>query len=142
LRPLANVRCSLCSSRTWAIYKDGVYDLSDYTTTLTAKTTDQEKETFGFLDTSITSLFSNQNGMDITKKMEGAFAAMNETQASQQYTCLRNAFYRGDVDFRESPACTVNNYILLSFSILIMLTIGVKCRSLLLLTSIPQSSTS
>lgn len=53
---------------------------------------------------------------------------MNETYADQQYTCLRNAFYLGDVDFRESPRCTANNYILLSFSVLIMLTILVKCE--------------
>jgi chitin synthase len=77
------------------------------------------------------SLFQNTPGKDITKGMTKAFAKMNETYASQQYTCLRNAFYVGQTDFRESARCTVNNYILLAFSVIIMVTIGAKCTSLI-----------
>jgi chitin synthase len=61
--------------------------------------------------------------------MEKALGAMNATYAAQQYTCLRNAFYVGRTDFRDTPRCTVNNYILLAFSVIIMITIGAKCTS-------------
>ena len=44
-------------------------------------------------------------------------------------TCLKNAFYRGEKDFRKSPRCTANNYILLAFSVLIAVTILAKCKS-------------
>ncbi|KAI5286261.1 hypothetical protein KEM52_002066 [Ascosphaera acerosa] len=39
---------------------------------------------------------------------------------------MRNAFYVGKVDFRDEPKCTVLNYILLSFAILICMVIGAK----------------
>lgn len=122
----------LLPCRTWGVYKDGVYDISDYLQTLTyyeaANSSDSQ---YSFLDDSITRLFQNQPGKDLTTRMEKALGAMNATYAAQQYTCLRNAFYVGRTDFRDTARCTVNNYILLAFSVIIMLTIGAKCPLLL-----------
>lgn len=104
--------------------------MSDYLTTLTYYESDNSSSSkYSFLDDSITQLFKNTPGKDLTKRMDKAFAAMNETYASQQYTCLRNAFYVGQTDFRETARCTANNYILLAFSVIIMLTILAKCAS-------------
>lgn len=121
---------SLSSLSVWAVYKEGVYDLTDYFTTVTFYAADTTvADTYSFLDSSITDVFQNFPGQDITKALDNAFAALGDESASQQLTCLKNAFYKGEKDFRTSPRCTANNYILLAFSVLIMVTILAKCES-------------
>ena len=120
---------SVCC-RTWAVYKGGVYDLSDYMSTVTYHKADTDGDKYSFLNSAVVAAFQNGPGRDITKPLEKAFAAMGDEAASQQFTCLKNAFYVGASDFRKTARCTANNYILLAFSVLIMLTIFVKCESL------------
>ncbi|KAI9629017.1 hypothetical protein H4Q26_018368 [Puccinia striiformis f. sp. tritici PST-130] len=72
---------------------------------------------FQYIDKSITDLFQQQPGKDITKEINGL--PMSDADKSASLTCLRNLFYLGDINFRELPSCTVSNYILLAFTILI-----------------------
>ncbi|KAH9445519.1 hypothetical protein Pst134EB_023361 [Puccinia striiformis f. sp. tritici] len=104
----------LADNRAVGIYNGGVYDLSDYFYTYN---TQNRNPQFQYIDKSITDLFQQQPGKDITKEINGL--PMSDADKSASLTCLRNLFYLGDINFRELPSCTVSNYILLAFTILI-----------------------
>ncbi|KAI2922996.1 CAZyme family GT2 [Aspergillus niger] len=114
------------SSRYWVIVHDKIYDLTDYF--YTAELFDND-DTYAFLPSSVTDLFKNYAGEDVTDKWQ------NTTDFQQSQTCLDYVFYKGKVDFRDSPRCTVNNWILLSFTVLICAVILVKFVSALQLGS-------
>jgi chitin synthase len=84
-----------------------------------------------FLDERITDLFQQQPGQDITEPMKKVLAAMSSLDAAKQTTCLKNVFYIGQTDFRATPRCKVQNFLLLAFSICIMTTIAAKCKILI-----------
>ncbi len=111
----------------WAIYQDGIYDLSDYFNTLTLN---GNAQAYQFLDHSVTQYWTQQPGQDITKSVNEALAAMNPTLAAQNKNCLNNAFFRGKTDFRTTPRCVVPNVLPLAFSGIICAIILAKCMSL------------
>ena len=128
-------RCEVCSKvdplltsrrRYWAIWNNEIFDLSDYFNTL--KITNSANQ-YEFLDTSLTNLFKQQPGQDISDGMNKLMATYSGTQKSATYTCLKNEFYYGNVDFRDSPRCKVQNYLLISASGVLCVTILAKCRS-------------
>jgi thymidine kinase len=41
---------------------------------------------------------------------------------------MKRVFYLGDTDFRKEARCTVQNYLLLAFSIVMMSTVVAKCE--------------
>lgn len=107
--------------RAWAVINSQVYDLSDYFATLT---TFADASNYQFLDQQVSGLFQGSAGQDITT----AWNALNldpETRAAN-LQCLQNVFTVGSTDPRQSARCQVNNYILLSFTIIICMTILVK----------------
>lgn len=114
----------------WAIYRNKVYDLSDYLYTVdyysSSSGTDLPK--YDFFNTDVSTLFQTNTGQDITKALDKVFAGMSTDDVSKTLDCLNNAFYYGETDFRKTPRCTVQNYLLLAFSIIIMTTIGMKCK--------------
>ncbi|OBZ70379.1 Chitin synthase 8 [Grifola frondosa] len=111
------------TQRLWAIWNDNVYDLSDYFNSITVNTGNSE---YSFLSEAITDLFKQQPGQDITKSINSALATMDATTAAQNIDCIKNLFYVGQVDFRKTPRCQVQNYMLLAFSILLMSSMGLK----------------
>lgn len=118
------------SGKQWAIYNKKVYDLTDYLYTVqffsSSSGTDLPK--YDFLNDGISSLFQTNAGQDITKKMDEALAKLTTENAAAVMTCLDRAFYLGELDFRLTPRCTVQNWLLLAFSIILMSTILVKCE--------------
>jgi chitin synthase len=114
----------------WAIYNNNIYDLSDYFATIDYHSTSSGAgvPNYDFLNENITALFKQEPGADITKKMDKVFASMSQEDVQTQMTCLNNAFYLGVTDFRKTAKCTVQNYLLLAFSILLMSTILAKCE--------------
>lgn len=112
--------------RIWAIYNSAVYDLTDYVYTLT--TTELNVAKYDFLPSDLVSVFQQQAGLDITSSLNKVLDAMDSTNRTASMDCLNNAFYWGEVDFRYSPRCQVQNYMLLAFSSLIMASMGLKCR--------------
>ncbi|KAJ5539440.1 Chitin synthase 6 [Penicillium frequentans] len=68
----------------------------------------------------VTTLFKNNAGTDVTDK----WGTSKEWQEATR--CLDYVFYEGKVDFREDARCTVNNWILLSFTILVCTVVLVK----------------
>ncbi|OQE26709.1 hypothetical protein PENSTE_c005G01318 [Penicillium steckii] len=112
--------------RYWAVVNEKVYDLTDYFHTNDVY---DGSDTYSFLPDSVTTLFKDNPGTDITDKWQDT----SEFQKAQR--CLDYVFYKGKVDFRDSPRCTVNNWILLSFTILICAVILVKFLAALQLGS-------
>ncbi|KAJ5595992.1 hypothetical protein N7450_002450 [Penicillium hetheringtonii] len=112
--------------RYWAVVNEKVYDLTDYFHTNDVY---DGSSTYSFLPDSVTTLFKDNPGTDITDKWQDT----SEFQRAQR--CLDYVFYKGKVDFRDSPRCTVNNWILLSFAILICAVILVKFLAALQLGS-------
>jgi len=104
----------LANNRSIGIYDGGVYDLSDYFYTYN---TQNRNPQFQYIDKSITDLFQQQPGQDVTQAINAL--PLNATEKSASLACLRNLFYLGEKDFREGPQCTVANYILLAFTLLI-----------------------
>jgi chitin synthase len=111
--------------RNWAYWHNEIFDLSDYIYTLQRM---NQASNYQFLDTQVSNLFKQQPGQDISKQMDTIFANYTTTTRDQTYACLKNNFYYGRVDFRDSPRCKVNNYILLSFSGVLCATILAKCK--------------
>ncbi|KAA1466721.1 hypothetical protein DENSPDRAFT_831600 [Dentipellis sp. KUC8613] len=110
--------------RAWAIWDNGIYDLTDYFYTISQNTGNTGPYTF--LNDSLTNLFQQQGGQDITKQFEKVLGEMDSTTAAQNTNCFKNMFYVGETDFRKTPRCQVQNYILLVASCILMASVGIK----------------
>ncbi|EPQ25956.1 uncharacterized protein PFL1_06412 [Pseudozyma flocculosa PF-1] len=107
----------------WATVNGKLYDLTDYMNTLSLQSTNAA---YKFLDSSVSDLFKSQAGQDITGDFHTAMNALNETYRGATQACLDNVFYRGRSDFRDTPRCQVQNYLLLAFSLILVATILAK----------------
>jgi chitin synthase len=112
--------------RYWSIIDNNIYDLTNYFYTMKLE---NDIDTYDFLPSAVTNLFQTYPGQDITDKWQ------QSVDFDNALNCLNNVFYVGIVDFRDSPKCTVNNWILLSFTILICAVILVKFLAALQLGS-------
>ncbi|KAL4953711.1 chitin synthase-domain-containing protein [Aspergillus filifer] len=106
------------SQRQWIIAHKKIYDFTNYFYTLDQM---NDADDYNFLPTEITDLAKNNPGEDVSDK----WPLTSETFSKAQ-SCLDYVFYVGDTDFREEPKCTVNNWILLAFTILICAVVLVK----------------
>ncbi|CAG8188117.1 unnamed protein product [Penicillium salamii] len=113
-------------SRYWVIKDQKVYDLTNYFYTVKRM---NNLASYSWLPSSLTTLFKDNMGEDVTDKWQDTDDFKNAQ------TCLDYVFYVGKVDFRDSPRCTVNNWILLSFTILICAVVLVKFLAALQLGS-------
>ena len=113
-------------SRYWVIKDQKVYDLTNYFYTVKKM---NNLDSYSWLPSSLTTLFKDNMGEDVTDKWQDTDDFKNAQ------TCLDYVFYVGKVDFRETPRCTVNNWILLSFTILICAVVLVKFLAALQLGS-------
>lgn len=114
---------SQAGDRQWAIVDNKVYDLGDYLWTLALQNNVAINR---FLPQQISDLFGSQAGSDITSDFHSAMYSLNETTRAATQNCLDNVFYAGLVDFRDTARCQVQNYLLLSFSVLLVATILAK----------------
>ncbi|KAI0337964.1 glycosyltransferase family 2 protein [Trametopsis cervina] len=116
--------------RNVAVWNKGIYDLTDYFNTITLIPGDQYK----FLNESVTDLFSQRVGQDITKPLETVLDAMDTETREAHTNCLNNLFYIGKQDFRKSARCQVQNYLLLAVSIVLVTSVALKFLSALQLS--------
>jgi chitin synthase len=112
--------------RNWVIINSKIYDLTDYFYTLGQL---NNYPTYSFLPSEVTQLVQNNPGSDITNLWGDSAAFQNSLN------CMNNAFYQGKTDFRKTPKCEVNNYILLAFTIVLCSVILVKFLAALQLGS-------
>ncbi|KAF2502971.1 hypothetical protein BU16DRAFT_498901 [Lophium mytilinum] len=119
----------------WFTMGDKVYDLTDYFHTLDLM---DNLDSYRFLDHKLESIVTDYAGTDITSQFQNQ---LNETAQLANQQCLDNYFYVGKTDFRKSARCQVNNWILLSFTIVIGIVIVVKFLSALQLGSRKRPTT-
>lgn len=108
--------------RAWFIINNQVFDLTDYFYTKNLLT---NQAAYSFLDPTLEEMVQNNQGEDITQDYNN-WLARNESAAQANYYCLNNVFYIGKTDFRATPKCQVNNYILLVFTIILCAVILIK----------------
>jgi len=123
--------------RLWAIYENGVYDLTDYVNTVTINQGDTAE--FAFLNVNLSDLFEQQPGQDITHVMNAVLAQMDTATRDDNMACLQHAFYVGETDFRKTARCQAQNYLLLIFSGVLVTSMALKCKFLCLSSSFENS---
>ena len=116
------------NNRPWVIIDERVYDLTDYFYTAELQ---NNRDSYHFLDEKVEELFEDQPGSDVTDE----FNKLDLDIRTNNLNCLDNAFYVGQVDFRESPQCKVNEYILLTFTVILCSVILIKFLAALQLGS-------
>jgi chitin synthase len=115
--------------RIWGVYHQKLYDLTDYVHTLGLN---QNSATFAFLDNDFLSVFRQRSGQDITQPLDSVLNSMNSTYRAAHMACIENVFLSGQTDFRTTPRCQVQNYMLIVISGILMASIALKCNVRLL----------
>ncbi|WFD42488.1 chitin synthase [Malassezia psittaci] len=117
--------------RTLAIYNRAIYDISDYVAQGNqggVKVPDGMAPPANInrqiLAPEIVNLMVQNTGQDITKQIDRLPLAQD--QMDRQHVCLRNLFFIGQLDDRDSARCNFSKYILLGFSLLMVATVGFK----------------
>lgn len=105
-------------NRNWVIISGKVYDFTDYFNTLKIF---NNLPQYTFFPSEVTDLIRSNAGQDITDQWK-----FKSDNFSKSLNCMENAFYQGTTDFRTTPRCQVNNYILLAFTIILCTVILVK----------------
>jgi chitin synthase len=77
-----------------------------------------------FMEPSIVALFQNNAGQDVTQQF--AELPLSSEVKAQMKVCMRNLFFVGKVDTRNSPRCIFARYILLIISVCLVSVIAVK----------------
>ncbi|KAJ7846265.1 glycosyltransferase family 2 protein [Mycena leptocephala] len=119
-------------AKIWGQYGNHIYDLTDYLNSITLNPNNQD---FLFLNADLVSVFKQQSGQDITKPLNKVLDTMDEDTRGQNLKCLNDVFYIGDIDFRNTPRCTVQNYFLIAASAVLMASMGLKFLAALQLGS-------
>lgn len=117
----------------WFTLGNKLYDMTDYFHTLDLM---NNLATYEFFPTEFTSIVQSNPGLDIKSEFDQTIT--NPTNHSAITQCLDNMFYAGKVDFRDTPRCQVNNYILLAFTIILCTVIVVKFLAALQFGSKPR----
>lgn len=117
----------------WAMYGDKIYDLTDYFYT---QETQDNQPTYEFLNEKITEIWENNPGQNIKGLLDTVIEdsmgnATEHANIVNSWKCIQNMFYKGRTDFRDSPRCTVNNWFLLAFAIIMCAVILIKFVSAL-----------
>jgi chitin synthase len=99
--------------------------LSDYFNSITLSNNADE---FKFIPATISDIFMTRPGQDITSDANKAYHGLPSDQQAAVSACLKNNFYYGKVDFRDTPRCKVQNYILITFAGVVAATILAKCE--------------
>ncbi|TFY68562.1 hypothetical protein EVJ58_g936 [Rhodofomes roseus] len=122
---------STTDQRYWAIWDNSVYDLSAYFQTLT---NNDDSSVFTFLDSDLAGLWQSTPGQDISSDIASTLAKMNSSYAEDNVRCIKNLFYWGELDFRSTARCQVQNIMLIVFSAIIMSSMAIKFLAALQLT--------
>ncbi|ORY02993.1 hypothetical protein K493DRAFT_346394 [Basidiobolus meristosporus CBS 931.73] len=124
----------------WGIVDNKVYDLTRYKAAFTSNPPgwgDRGNVNLDFLDPNLYDTFKSNNGQDVTGNINALYAAQPE-QKAQMMRCLRNLFYAGVVDTRNSPQCMFSNYFLLAATVFMMSIILFKFLAALQLGSLRE----
>lgn len=117
--------------RSVGIYRGDVYDVSDYirqgyrgAVQAPANMRAPGDTDAAFMTESLISLFNQNPGQDLTKKIDSL--PLSNDEWHRQRVCLRNLFFIGKKDNRNSPQCRFSQNILLALSVIMVAIIGFK----------------
>lgn len=113
----------------WFILDNTVYDLTDYFYTLKRQ---NNLASYSFFPSDVQNLVQSNPGQDLTQQWN---QKLNFTTRTNSRNCLENAFKVGYTDFRDTPRCQINNYLLLAFTIILCSVILIKFLAALQLGS-------
>jgi chitin synthase len=121
------------SNHEWFLYEGGIYDLTDYFYTVGIN---KNYKPYEFLNSDLTDAIQANPGQDVTDLWHNIIRKANGNETTRANVlnsiyCIKRTFYIGIPDFRYSPRCQVNNYILLAFTVVVGATILVKFLSAL-----------
>jgi chitin synthase len=116
-------------TRQWAILNDHVYDLTSYILggryfNLPEGVAQPANSELDFLDTSVVSLFSQNAGQDISEQYNQL--SLDDATKQRQLVCLRNLYYVGAIDNRNSAKCLFAEYLLLIVTLFLCLVVVFK----------------
>ncbi|KAK2463731.1 hypothetical protein APHAL10511_004224 [Amanita phalloides] len=111
-------------AKIWAVYKGGLYDLTDYVHTQSMSGTNAQ--TYDFIDPDLVSLFKQRTGQDVTSTMQPILDAMGPANQTLQLNCLNNFFKLGGTDYRKTPKCQVQQWMLIAASAVLMASMALK----------------
>ncbi|KAF2402086.1 chitin synthase, partial [Trichodelitschia bisporula] len=117
-------------NRMWFRLGQSVYDLTDYFYTQTQ--VQKQNPLYKFFPEDVEQLIMSNPGADLQSQWNDKLNATTQDSALQ---CLDNYFYIGKVDFRLTPKCQVQPYILLAFTIVLCAVILTKFLAALQLGS-------
>ena len=103
----------------WFRLGNKVYDLNQYFYTQGVM---DGNPLYKFLDPELENMVQNYAGSDLQDR----FSRLNDTTQAKNMQCLENVFYVGITDFRKTPRCRVNDYILLAATIILCAVIVIK----------------
>jgi chitin synthase len=113
----------------WFTLGDKVYDLTDYFKTINYYQNDKQ---YNFMDATLIDLVRNKAGTDLTEDFNNK---LQKKVLDDNMQCLNLVFYIGKTDFRKTPKCMVNDYILLAVTIILCAVIVIKFLAALQLGS-------
>nr|ANG56510.1 chitin synthase 5.1 [Ustilago esculenta] len=125
------IRDIIAEGRAIAIYKGDIYDVTDYIKQgnqgvirapdgFQAPINTNRK----FMSDAVISLIAQNPGRDITKQLDNL--PLDSDVLDRQRVCLRNLYFIGKVDHRNSPQCRFSQYILLALSLFMVAILGFK----------------
>ncbi|KAI8643978.1 chitin synthase-domain-containing protein [Parasitella parasitica] len=117
------------TTRQWAILNGNVYDLTYYILggrrfNLPTGVSAPDNSELNFLDNAVVTLFSQKAGQDITESWNAL--PLDADLKYRQEVCLRNLYYAGGVDQRNSARCLFAEYLLLIVTVFLCLVIVFK----------------
>ncbi|KAJ2403393.1 hypothetical protein GGI10_005767, partial [Coemansia sp. RSA 2530] len=108
----------------WRVINKEVYNLEDYFATIEYLGNTDSK--WRFLSNHVENIFDDKGAgsTDITK--EWGRIPWTPSEHLANYNCMKNLFYVGKVDDRQSVRCLFTNYMLLAFACVLMTIVLVK----------------
>jgi len=111
----------------WVIYEEKIYDLTNYFNTQDLQ---PDVPMFEFLHADVEKVIKEHPGEDITDMWNDLLLKSQNTddaaKVANSINCVKNHFYVGIPDFRVTPKCQINNWLLLAFTIIICAIILTK----------------
>ncbi|KAI8327438.1 chitin synthase-domain-containing protein [Choanephora cucurbitarum] len=117
------------STRVWAILNGSIYDLTYYVSggrhiQVPAGMAIPDDVNTNYMSDIVVNLFRQKSGEDITKYWSAL--PLDPLLRHRQEVCLRNLFYAGSLDERNSPQCIFSEYLLLIVTVFLCLVIVFK----------------
>ncbi|KAH6950819.1 chitin synthase-domain-containing protein [Fusarium avenaceum] len=111
----------------WARYGSQIYDLTNYFYT---RDLYDSVAKYQFLNDEVTKLWEDSAGKNIKSELDELLAdSTNKTKHDDivaSWRCIQAISYKGMSDFRDTARCQVNNWLLLAFTVIVCIIIGIK----------------